>query len=70
MVTVFFFVLINIVISLYTEITFEAINTNKGIKIGGTKIINLCRADDAVLFNEKEQDLQEILNEVDRIGKT
>ena len=49
---------------------FGAINTNKGIKIGGTTINNLCYADDTVLLAETEEDLQEILNEVNRIGNT
>ena len=47
-----------------------AINTNKGIKIGGTTINNLRYADDTVLLAETEEDLQEIWNEVNRIGKT
>ena len=45
-------------------------NTNKGIHIGGTTINNVCYTDDTVLLAETEEDLQEILNEVDRIGKT
>ena len=45
-------------------------NTNKGIRIGGTTINNLRYADDTVLLAETEEDLQEILNEVNRIGKT
>ena len=45
-------------------------NTNKGIKIGGTPINNLRYADDTVLVAETEEDLQEIFNEVNRIGKT
>ena len=45
-------------------------NTNKGIKIGGTTINNLRYADDTVLLAETEEDLQEILNEVNRNGKT
>ena len=56
--------------NLYTENIFGAINTNKGIKIGGTTINNLRYADDTVLLAETEEDLQEILNEVNRIGKT
>ena len=56
--------------NLYTENIFGAINTNKGIKIGGTTINNLRYADDTVLLAETEEDLQDILNEVNRIGKT
>ena len=56
--------------NLYTENIFGAINTNKGIKIGGTTINNFHWADDTVLLAETEGDLQEILNEVNRIGKT
>ncbi len=56
--------------NLYTENIFGAINTNKGIKIGGTTIHNLRYADDTVLLAETEEDLQEILNEVNSIGKT
>ena len=48
----------------------HTINTNKGIKIGGTTINNLRYADDTVLLAETEEDMQEILNEVNRIGKT
>ena len=55
--------------NLYTENIFGAMNTNKGIKIGGTTINNLRYADDTVLLAETEEDLQEILNEVNRIGK-
>ena len=46
-------------------------NTNKGITIGGTTINNLRYADDTdhtVLLAETEEDLQEILNKVNRIG--
>ena len=53
--------------NLYTENIFGAINTNKGIKIGGTTLNNLRYADDTVLLAETEEDLQEILNEVNRI---
>ena len=56
--------------NLYTENIFGAINTNKGIKIGVTTINNLRYADDTVLLAETEEDVQEILNEVNRIGKT
>ena len=44
--------------------------TDKGIKIGGTTIHNVRYTDDTVLLAETEEDLQEILNEVNRIGKT
>ena len=44
-------------------------NTNKGIKTGGTTINNLRYADDTVLLAETEEDLHQILNEVNRIGK-
>ena len=44
-------------------------DTNKGIHMGGTTITNLRYADDTVLLAETEEDLQEILNEVNRIGK-
>ena len=44
-------------------------NTNKRIKIGGTTINNLLYAVDTVLPAETEEDLQEMLNEVNRIGK-
>ena len=56
--------------NLDTENIFGAINTNKGIEIGGTTIINLRYADDTVPLAETEEDLQEILNEMNRIGKT
>ncbi len=56
--------------NLYTENIFGAMNTNKGIKIGGTTISNWRYADDTVLLAETEEDLQEILNEVNRIRKT
>ena len=55
---------------LYTENIFGAMYTNKGITIGGTTINNLRYADDTVLLAETEEDLQEILNDVYRIGKT
>ena len=45
-------------------------NTNKGIKIGGTTINNLRYPGDTVLLAETAEDLHEILNEVNRIGKT
>ena len=38
--------------NLYTENIFGAINTNKGITIGGTTINNLRYADDTVLLAE------------------
>ena len=53
--------------NLYTENIFGAMNTNKGIKIGGTAINNLRYADDAVLLAETEEGLQKILNEVIRL---
>ena len=56
--------------NLYTENIFGAININKGIQIGGTPINHVCCVDDTVLLTETEEDLQEILNEVNRIGKT
>ena len=56
--------------NLYTENIFVAINTNIGINIGGTTLNNLRNADDTVLLAETEEDLQEILNEVNSIGKT
>ena len=43
--------------NMYTDI-FGAINTNKGIQIGGTTSNNLCYADDTVLLAETEEDLQ------------
>ena len=46
------------------------INTNKGMNIGVTTLYNLRYADATVLLAETEEDLQEILNEVNRIGKT
>ena len=53
---------------LYTEHIFGAMNTNKGITIGGTTINNLrYAADDTVLPAETEEDLQKILNEVNRM---
>ena len=39
------------------------------LSVGGTTINNLRSADDTVLQAETEEDLQEILNEVNRIGK-
>ena len=56
--------------NLYTEHIFGVMNTKKGIHIGGTTINNLRYADDTVLLAETEEDLQEILNEVNRIGKS
>ena len=56
--------------NLYTENIFGAMNTNTGIKIGGTTINNLRWTDYTVLLAETEEDLQEISNEVNRIGKT
>ena len=55
--------------NLYSENIFGAINTNKGIHIGGTTINNLRDVGDTVLLAETEEDLQEIWNEVNRIGK-
>ncbi len=52
-----------------TENIFGAINSNKRIQIGGTTINTLRYADDTVLQAETEEDLQELLNEVNRIGK-
>ena len=62
-------VLSHCMFNLYTENIFGEINTNKGIKIGGTTINNLRHADDTVLLAETEEDMQEILNKVNRIGK-
>ena len=55
---------------LFNRYTENIFGTNKGINIGGTTINNLRYADDTVLLAETEEDLQEILNEVNRIGKT
>ena len=63
-------VLSHCLFNLYSENIFGAINTNKGITIGGTTISNLRYADDTVLLAETEEDLQEILNEVNRNWKT
>ena len=52
---------------MYTENIFGASNTNKG---GVTTINNLRYADYTVILAETEEDLQEILSEVNRIGKT
>ena len=54
------------IFNLYTEHLFGAIDTNKGIMIGGTTIHNLRYAADIVPL-AAEEDLQEILNEVNRI---
>ena len=43
---------------------------NECITIGGTTINNLRYADDTVLLAETEEDMQEILNEVNLVGKT
>ena len=48
---------------MYTENNLGAINTNKGIKIGGTTINNLRYADDAILLAETKEYLQEIQGE-------
>ena len=56
--------------NLYTENIFGAINTNKDITIGGTTIYSLRHGADTVLLAETEEDRQEILNEVNSIGKT
>ncbi len=56
--------------NMYTENTSEAINTKKGIHIGGATINNLLYADNTVLLAETEENLQEMLNELNRIGKT
>ena len=63
-------VLITLSVNMYIKNIFGAMNTNKGIHIGGTTIHNLRYADDTVLLAETEEDLQEILNEANRIGKT
>ena len=55
---------------MYTETIYGAINTNKGIKIGGTTINNLRYADHTVLLAETDEDLQEMMNEVKSIGNT
>ena len=55
--------------NLYTENIFAAMNTIKGIHIGGTTIQNLRYADATVLLAETEEYLQEIWNEVNRVGK-
>ena len=47
---------------------FRATNTNKGIDIGGTTMNNLRYADDTVILAVTEEDVQEILNNVNRIG--
>ena len=44
--------------NMYTENIFGAMNTNKGIHIGGTTINNLRYADDTVLLAKTEEDLQ------------
>ena len=54
---------------MYTENICGAMNSSKGIKCGGTTFNTLLYTDDTVLLAETEQDLQEILNEVNRIWK-
>ena len=55
---------------MYTENIFDAINTKKGIHIGGATINNLLYADNTVLLAETEEHLQEMLNERNPIGNT
>ena len=55
--------------NLYTENIFRETKCDKGIKIGGKTINNLRYADDTVLLAETKEDLQLIINEVNKVGK-
>ena len=56
--------------NLYTENIFREAECEKGVKIGGRTINNLRYADDTVLLAETKEDLQCILNEVNKVGKS
>ena len=55
--------------NLYTETIFRHIEDSKGVTIGGTQINNLRYADDTVLLADSEENLQNMMNKVNEVGK-
>ena len=55
--------------NLYTETIFRHIGDSKGVTIGGTQINNLRYADDTVLLADSEENLQNMMNMVNEVGK-
>lgn len=53
---------------LYTEMIFRAVEGKRGVEIGGMLLNNLRYADDTVLLAESKEQLQELVNAVDRAG--
>ena len=54
---------------LYTENIFRHIEDSKGVTIEGTQINNLRYADDTVLHADSEENLQNMMNKVNEVGK-
>ena len=55
--------------NLYTEAIFRHIEDSKGVTIGGTQLNNLRYADDTVLLGNSEENLQNMMNNVNEVGK-
>ena len=53
----------------YTQTIFRHIEDSKGVTIGGTQINNLRYADDTVLLADSEENLQNMMNKVNEVGK-
>ena len=55
--------------NLYTETIFRHIEDSKGVTVGGTQINNLRYADDTVLLADSEENLPNMMNKVNEVGK-
>ena len=55
--------------NLYTETIFRHVEDCKGVPIGGTQIDNLRYADDTVLLADSDENLQNMMNKVNEVGK-
>ena len=55
--------------NLYTEKIFREVKDMKGVVIGGVNINNLRYADDTAMITENTDDLQELLEAVNKAGK-
>ena len=55
--------------NLYTETIIRHIEDSKGVTLGGSQINNLRYADDTVLLADSEENLQNMMNKVNEVGK-
>ena len=62
-------VLSPILFNIYTELIFRQCEHLKGINVGGVNVKNFRYADDTVLLAESAEQLQDIVDAVNRVGK-